>query len=139
MSTDRGGLTLTELDDGRVLAAGGIGLTLIQVSTEVFDAPSGAWSRTGNLAQNRVWHTATKLDDGRVIVTGGYDAGFAVVASTEVYDPATGEWSPAADLIDSRAVHQSVLLQNGWVLVLGGLKRIGFVAVASAGGLRSRD
>lgn len=132
MSTDRGGLTLTELDDGRVLAAGGIGLTLIQVSTELFDAPSGAWSRTGNLAQNRVWHTATKLDDGRVIVTGGYDAGFAVVASTEVYDPATGEWSPAADLIDSRAVHQSVLLQNGWVLVLGGLKRIGFVAVASA-------
>ena len=133
MSTDRNGLTVTALDDGRALVAGGIGLKTIHGTAELLDPSSGTWSETGNMAVSRVWHRATKLRDGRVLVTGGFDAGFAVLASTEIYDPATGEWSPAADLIDSRAAHQAILLPDGRVLVLGGSKRPpGFIAVTTA-------
>ncbi len=144
LSTDRGGLTVTGLNDGRVLVVGGIGTTtmgsvtvpnatIFHGSTELFDPSLGTWSETGNLTEKRAWHTATRLDDGRVLVTGGFNERFAARASTEIYDPLSGEWSLAADLNDARAFfHQSVLLLDGRVLVVGGRKRSTSIPVTTA-------
>src|ERR1041384_3919248 len=81
-------LTLTSLDDGRVLAAGG-------TSAEVYDPASGTWSPAGTLSHERSDHFAVKLADGRVLIAGGGAVCcWSSDASAEIYDPATNAWTP---------------------------------------------
>ena len=110
--------TLTELTDGRVLAAGGIG-TDYEASAELFDPHSGTWSLTGSMSTPRFRHTATLLKDGRVLVIGGADNG-GILSSADIYDPATGTWSAAGNMASPRDDHEATLLLDGRVLVTGG-------------------
>jgi hypothetical protein len=82
------------LQDGRVLAVGGLGAGQFLSSVEVYDPAEGTWSDAGSLEVGRGFHTATLADDGKVVVTGGF--GFSgPLDSTEIYDPETNSWSPA--------------------------------------------
>lgn len=84
-----------------------------------------ASSPTGNLQDNRVFHTATLLTNGKVLVAGG-----AVVAdefsctagddSAELYDSALGTFSSTGTMTNRRYAQTSTLLQNGKVLITGG-------------------
>jgi N-acetylneuraminic acid mutarotase len=76
-------------------------------------AISSTWTRTGNLAQGRLLHTATRLVDGRVLAIGGYNR------SAELYNPATGTWSRTADALNTHRSATATLLQDGRVLVAG--------------------
>jgi hypothetical protein len=121
--------TATLLADGRVLVAGGIGVSGDLVSVELYDPATGTWSLTGSLGTRRDGHTATLLPDGRVLVVGGYgDDGY--LASVEVYDPALGIWSPVDELSTARWYHTATLLPDGRVLVAGGFGIEGALADA---------
>jgi hypothetical protein len=88
--------TLTVLNNGKVLAAGGgFGGTTTLSSAELYDPNSGTWALTGSMNFPRVIHTATLLADGRVLVVGGYghDGSAQGDCSAEIYDPSTGTWS----------------------------------------------
>ena len=112
MAEPRAFYSLTLLDDGRVLVAGGfvrtngIGPPLgghYSAGAEIYDPTSDTWSPTGQLATGRAGHAAVLLEDGRVLVAGGQ----TVVApgrppvtlnSAEIYDPATGAWTTTGSM-----------------------------------------
>jgi hypothetical protein len=127
--------SLTLLNDGKLLIAGGLDAADQAVSTsELFDPSTGQWMQTGSFwnpgphAYPVVWkrwgHTATLMADGRVLVTGGFPEEWIMetLAQAQVYDPATGLWSDAGDMTErrGRGYHAATLLADGRVLVTGG-------------------
>src|SRR5262245_24582383 len=92
MTTPRAGHTATLLANGKVLMAGGDGVSSILSSAELYDPLTRTFTATGSMTTPRRWHTATLLPDGRVLIAGGFDKSRPVTytASTELYDPSTG-------------------------------------------------
>ena len=139
MGTKRASLTLTVLDDGTVLAAGGYESSSLDTgvvavnSAEIYDPLADTWTPTENsMAVPRYGHTATLLPDGKVLVTGGSNATGLSLSSAEVYDPDTDEWTTVAPMGGVRLGHAATLLPNGKVLVAGGFVRIANQTLASA-------
>jgi len=102
---ERDGYAVTELNDGRVLLAGGRNLLHLKRPgklgvdwVEIFDPKSGHFAVTGRLNQTRNSLSALTLNDGRVLVA---SEGFWRVISpkplqpqfAEIWDPATGLWN----------------------------------------------
>ena len=117
--------SLTLLEDGRVLVAGGTGGFGVSyvLESEVYDPSDGTWTLTGSLQDGRRAHTATLLEDGTVMVAGGIirvDQEYIPLSSVEVYDPSDGAWSPTGDLSGPRLGHTATRLSDGKVLVAGG-------------------
>jgi len=120
--------TLTTLQDGRVLLAGGAsGGPFAVDNTELWDPVTGLWTQTGKLNVSRYSAVATLLANGRVLLAGGFheDPGFAnqtALSSSEIYDPATGTWTttPGAMTVQ-RNQAAGTLLPSGKVLMVGGL------------------
>lgn len=118
LSVGRSSFTLTNLNDGRVLVAGGFtctnGCAEIVRSAEIYDPSSNRWTTTSPMGTPRYDHAAALLSDGRVLVAGGG------VRSAEIYDPMTGQWSPTAAMGDVRRGLSATSLQDGRVLIAGG-------------------
>ncbi|MBI2392139.1 MAG: hypothetical protein HYV09_21285, partial [Deltaproteobacteria bacterium] len=115
VSLGRGQETVTRLNDGRVLVAGGDGTS----TAELYDPGANTWSATGSLAGQRFGHAAAVLADGRVLVAGGVREG-AVLGDVEVFDPAAGAWSAGGSLLAARYGATATRLPSGKVLIVGG-------------------
>ena len=120
MAVPRTQHSAARLQDGRVLATGGITVGGTTATAEIYDAGTGTWTLTGSMTAPRSRQTQTVLGDHRVLVTGGRFRGLSL-SSAEIYDPATGVWSPAADMHVPRDDHSATLLADGRVLVTGGV------------------
>ena len=86
-----------------------------------------ASSPTGNLQDNREFHTATLLTNGKVLVAGGAHQDsycLAGIASAELYDPAVGSFAHTESMTNGRYAQTSTLLPTGKVLVAGGYSSI---------------
>ena len=117
----RGEHVATQLTDGRVLLAGGIGRTAEPMaSAELFDPVSGTVRRTGRMTTGRALPTATVLADGRVLVAGGVRKHLRAQATAELYDPATGRFTRTGTMMAPRSGHTATLLSDGRVLIAGG-------------------
>jgi N-acetylneuraminic acid mutarotase len=125
LNKNRSAHSATLLQNGKVLAAGGInGDDYVTNSAELYDPATGAWSVTGTLVAGevgigRAGHTATLLQNGKVLVAGGQDDADFSVFDTELYDPTTGTWSVSGRLNENRSIHTATLLPNGNVLIAG--------------------
>ncbi|MBO9667486.1 MAG: hypothetical protein J7501_11825 [Bdellovibrio sp.] len=126
MSIDRAVHTTTVLQNGKILAAGGVsnpsasGSIQFLSSTEIFDASTGQWSAGPALPFKRWRATATRLADGKVLVAGGLDENQALMSSTAIYNPTTNLWSIGPSINFPRALHSMVLLPDGKVMLFGG-------------------
>ncbi|WP_437670256.1 kelch repeat-containing protein [Sorangium sp. So ce131] len=126
MRTARRLHTMTLLDDGRVLAVGGMVRSKEFLATsEIFDPRTERWTETGPLTSVRIAHTATLLRSGRVLVTGGVlprgDDHYGMFDTAEVFDPETGAWREVTQRMrDARTLHTATLLDDGRVLIAGG-------------------
>jgi galactose oxidase-like protein/Kelch motif protein len=125
----RTGHTATQLLDGRVLIAGGVGTQTseffanILASAELYDPAGQTWTTTGPMLGVRTNHTATLLPDGKVLVAGGgssSDGNGGPLATAELYDPATGSWTTTGSTIGAGPGRAATLLGNGKVLLVGG-------------------
>jgi Galactose oxidase, central domain len=126
------GATVTALDNGKVLIAGGVDGSDTPSSTAYLcDATGACATKSGpsGMSSPRAYHTAVKIDSGapnnagKVLLAGGYTAtGPATpTATAEFYDPATDTFSSTTALSGSaRARHVAVLLDTHNILIAGG-------------------
>jgi N-acetylneuraminic acid mutarotase len=111
------------LNDGRVLATGGVTEEFVPTATaEIYNPVTKTWTLTGSMNTARADHAAVRLLDGRVLVPGGHKAQSTPVSSADLYDPRTGTWADAGSMSVTRAGHSSIVLRgNRGVLEMGGL------------------
>ncbi len=123
MAYARSGHTATLLADGRVLIAGGSGLSGIESHAEIFDPVQGAFHTAGTVT--RVLHTATCLANGDVLLAGGVtdvsSQTWVATASAELFKAGTGVLQPTGNMILPRKNFTATLLQDGRVLITGGI------------------
>ena len=124
MTVARSGHTITLLNNGQVLIAGGhtcISATSCTTvnAAEIYNPVAGSFTPTGNLNAARYGATATALNQGLVLIAGGYN-GTNYPAAAELYDPTTGTFSVAASLNTPRANATATVLNTGQVLIAGG-------------------
>ncbi len=128
MRSPRAGHVQIQLDDGRVLLAGGEAATtpfLPLRSCETFDPSTTTFAETGAMEFARSFADATRLPDGRILVTGGQseDASgtFIFRDDAEIFDPLTDTWTTVTTLMErGRAAHASATLPSGNAIVFGG-------------------
>jgi hypothetical protein len=116
MSEARSKSCAIRLADGRILIAGGSGITGALASTEIY-MPDATFMPGPPMYSRRSGHTCTLLNDGRVLVAGGdTDA----TGSAEVFDPTNAAWEFVAGTGEARSGHTATLLSKGQVLIAGG-------------------
>jgi len=116
----RTAMTMTVLNTGKVLIAGGANTAGVTGTAELYDPATQTFTLTGSLITPRYHHSATLLDDGKVLIAGGADASANPLAGTELYNPATGTFIPSGSMIAPRKEPTATHLQNGTVLIAGG-------------------
>lgn len=124
--------TSTQLQDGRILIAGGQSAPFTDrarepsTSVELYDPSSGTFSLAAPLSEARALHRAVLLNDGSVLITGGEDGrdnGLHSLASAELYQPVPngpGSFTSAGNMTVPRQAHSATLLADGTVLIAGG-------------------
>ncbi|GAA4235099.1 hypothetical protein GCM10022254_41600 [Actinomadura meridiana] len=121
--------TLTKLDDGRVLAVGGVPNTdrapfTFLRTAEIYHPGERTWTPAAELRTPRALHSATLLTNGKVLVTGGTGYQRPGVPrpfrSVELYDPDADTWTTVASMTDPRLSHAAIRLPDARVLVAGG-------------------
>ena len=125
MRHSRLGHTLTQIGDGRVLAAGGAdpGDSVNQASAEIYDPLADTWTAIASMHAPRSLHTATLLSDGTVLTAGGRD-GKQMLASAERFDAKSGRWTQVAPMHWRRSQQVAVPIGAGKVLIAGGVAGI---------------
>jgi hypothetical protein len=121
MTTRRARPSITLLNDGNVLLAGGDdhdSRDAAIASAEIFRADTLQFRPTGSLHRPRQGQTATLLKDGRVLMAGG--TGGELIARAELYDPKSGTFSETGSLNTPRYKHTAGVLPDGRVLIAGG-------------------
>ena len=114
--------TMTLLNTGQVLIAGGYNSNGMVASAELFDPTLNTFTLlASSMTSLRAEHAATLLPNGKVLLTGG-NTNTATVASADIFDPATNAFAAAATPMNAaRQAHHADLLPNGTVLISGGL------------------
>jgi hypothetical protein len=116
----RRGHTLTRLNAGQVLVAGGLGAEGYIPGSELIDPETFATTPSGVLRTPRALHIAAVLGPGLVLITGGFNE-TGPLRSAELYDSATGQWIHTADMNTPRVLHTATVLSPFRVLVTGGV------------------
>jgi len=138
MASPRLGATVTALDNGEILVAGGHNAFSNRplFSAELYDIGTGTFSLTGSMNDGRLshaavlGHAAALLWNGTVLVSGGINIDFSAVDLAEIYDPDTGQFTPTTSLLAARAGHSATVLLDGRILIAGGADDFGILASA---------
>jgi N-acetylneuraminic acid mutarotase len=110
---------MTELEDGRVLVAGGISASCL-FTAEIVDPKTGDAMPVGNLGRCRTGHVAVRLPTGEVLVAGGDEGASDYVGPAEIFDPGSETWRDTFELPLPRLNAAAIALRDGSVLVIGG-------------------
>jgi N-acetylneuraminic acid mutarotase len=129
--------SLTKLNTGRMLVAGGIDVTVLfgipiaLASTnraQLYNPATNAWANAANMPFGRAYHHDNQvvLGDGRVLLSGGVlvpdltnAQNAAAIANADLYNPTTNTWTTTTMSV-ARTGQSATLLANGLVAVTGG-------------------
>lgn len=124
MTASRSGHTMTLLNSGQVLIAGGetcsssTSCTALN-SAELYNPSTGTFTATGSLNAARFNASAVALNSGEVLIVGGFN-GTSYPATAELYDPVAATFANTSTLNTPRANATATLLDGGYVLIAGG-------------------
>jgi Galactose oxidase, central domain len=129
MASPRMGFTATELNNGKVLIAGGLDDRDDVLDTaELYDPVARKFAAVANpMSDRRAFQTATLLLSGKVLIAGGAtNLTGDTTNSADIYDPASNSFAPATLPMDhQRAAHTATLFTTGpmagKVLITGGV------------------
>jgi hypothetical protein len=107
LGTARADHTATLLNDGRVLAVGGLTTGSVLASAELYDPASGAWAAASSMINARSDHTATRLADGRVLAAGGGGNGSGTCCA-EIFSLTGGGGTPTPTAVPPASITVSV-------------------------------
>ena len=105
----------TLLSNGKVLIAAA-------PTAELFDAATGTFSLTGQMATEARYiagRTANLLTDGKVLLAGGENQDYRYFANADAYDLSTGKFTALGKMTRPREKHTATLLRDGTVLIAG--------------------
>jgi len=120
LSVARSNLTLTKLNDGRVLAVGGNSGPTTEVTTaEIYSSGSGLWAAVAPMNFARSNHSAVLLQNGSVLVCGGGSGGGVPLSKAEVYSSSANKWYILPDIPTYGFGRAASLMDDGNVLVSG--------------------
>jgi len=113
------GVQVIRLGDGRVLAAGGAGISLPTAAAAIWSPATGAWAAIPGMPYNRKDAATVLVSPTKVLLAGG---GTVAVGgeSAVVYDATTNAWSEVASMSVSRGMPIGAKLPGGTILVCGG-------------------
>lgn len=121
MSVSRELHTMTVLDDGSVLVAGGRSCNAgcVFLSTvSVYNAAGTAVVDVAPMVTPRTTQAAAKLGNGTVLIAGGFN--FGAMSLSELYSPGSATWASTGAMNAARYAHTATLMEDGSVLVTGG-------------------
>jgi hypothetical protein len=124
MTINRDSHTMTLLNSGRVLIAGGQNCTSATScsalnSAEIYDPVAGTFTATGSLNAARFNASVIALNSGQVLIAGGFN-GMSYPAAAEIYDPVGGAFTIVGNLNTPRALATATMLESGNVMIAGG-------------------
>jgi uncharacterized phage protein gp47/JayE len=125
-TTARRSFASATLNDGRILAAGGLTAGLTPTATaEVFDPAggggTGTWSTTNSMSVARESHVMAHLGNNKILAVFGQNGG-TLHLTGETWDSGTGLWSATAAPMSKapRMGGRAIMLSSGNALVMGG-------------------
>jgi hypothetical protein len=121
LNTFRQFSAVTLLPDGKVLLAGGGGLSGVLNSTQIYDPSQDAFADGPSMSSGHSVATAAPTANGKILIIGGIGSGSDVLDSVEVYDSVTNAFTAGASMSDPRLLPTATLLPNGRVLIAGGV------------------
>lgn len=138
--------SVTTLNDGRVMVAGGLTASILTLSASavpavsIFNNGSGLWEAgVAALPTARYTNPLTTLPDGRIVAAGGVtgDASSTttptVIATVHIYTPAANIWSLGTPLLEPRSAHGATLTIDGKrILYAGGANSAGTITPATS-------
>ena len=120
MNAARAQHTVTRLNDGRLLIAGGISGGSALASVDICDAAGTSCTAAASMPNARYDHVAALLSNGKVLVAGG-NSGSGSIAAADLFDPSTNQWSAVASMNKVRSNAAAAVLTDGKILVAGGV------------------
>ena len=113
--TPRESFSLTRLQNGKFLIAGGSNATGKLNSAELYDPVANTITPvTGSMSVARSGHSATLLPDGTVLMAGGGSA------KAEIYNPATSSFTTTNGALPSDLTGHRAVAANGTAFIIGG-------------------
>lgn len=128
MVNQRADLTLTALQNGEVLAAGGFSSSAVLNTAERYNPANSTWNLVAGMSQQREQASASLLPNGYVLVSAGESADVSngvlssrtSLTTAEVYKPSTNQWLETSAMRCPRSTQAQVTLSSGNALVVGG-------------------
>lgn len=124
MTADRTGFGLATLQNGSVLAAGGMSMQYnhpYTTSAELYDPATNTWTRVASPRSDRLLANAVTLANGSVLLAGGTaNTPSSNGHANEIFDPESNSWARGATMTNPRNGFGMVALHNGSVLAAGG-------------------
>lgn len=125
LSAGRDGFAVGQLEDGRVIVAGGthypFGVVESGLKTaEMYVPASKSWQKLPSMNEGHGYCAGCRMADGRFMVSGGYDPQGVPSTKVEAYNPETFGWDALADLPRPARDHKMCAVPGGVLLTTVG-------------------
>lgn len=115
MSIAKGSLMSEILNNGNVIAMGGVDDKSVFRSCEIYNYQTNTWSMADSMEIEHGESTSIKLRDGRLLVAGGN------TQKCEIYDPEKNTWTYAGEMKNFHGAGMTLtMLNNGNIIAIGG-------------------
>ena len=125
LATARHHHTVTMMNDGRLLVAGGINIGAVTIDTvEIYNPWNDSIAAGPVMPAVRSDHAAVMMPEfggsnGAVMISGGLDGAAVKTATCWYFDPTQFTWTAKTSMLYDRGYHTLTVRDDGWVVAFG--------------------